>query len=266
MAPEELTSKKKESVPYYTYAFHNVYNYTLLAGVMSASALTQNWWLAVCGLGAEALWMVFGPDSKLLRRFVFDRMHAEKLAEQAKAERERTLAGLADDDRLRIERLEQKRDHILRLCQDNRSLPIELLQEELTKVDQLTRSFIDLVISARRFSEYLKLVQYNQLEQGLRRYESISKNSEDPEQRQLAQKNLDVLLRRKEKLTEINHYVQKAYGQMELIENTFRLLADQIVTMRSPRELGSQLDDLLDGVEAVKSTARETDVLLQAEG
>jgi hypothetical protein len=82
----------------------------------------------------------------------------------------------------------------------------------------------------------------------------------------LAQKNLDVLLRRKEKLTEINHYVQKAYGQMELIENTFRLLADQIVTMRSPRELGSQLDDLLDGVEAVKSTARETDVLLQAEG
>ena len=46
---------------------------------------------------------------------------------------------------------------------------------------------------------------------------------------------------------------------MELIENTFGLLADQIVTMRSPRELSGQLDDLADGVEAVKTTARETD-------
>jgi hypothetical protein len=50
---------------------------------------------------------------------------------------------------------------------------------------------------------------------------------------------------------------------MGLIENTFRLLADQIVTMRSPRELGGQLDELIDGVEVVRSTAREAEALLE---
>ena len=82
--------------------------------------------------------------------------------------------------------------------------------------------------------------------------------------RVLAQKNLAILLKRKEKLSEINQVVQKAVAQMELIENTFQLLADQIVTMRSPRELGGQLDELIDGVEAVKSTARETQGLMEA--
>jgi hypothetical protein len=51
---------------------------------------------------------------------------------------------------------------------------------------------------------------------------------------------------------------------MDLIENTFRLLADQIVTMHSPKELGGQLDGLIDGVEAVRSTARETESFVQS--
>ena len=84
------------------------------------------------------------------------------------------------------------------------------------------------------------------------------------EKRTLAQKNMQVLLKRKDKYGEIRGYLSTARGQLELIENTFRLLADQIVTMRSPTELSGQLDELLDGVEAVRQTARETDRLLQA--
>ena len=49
---------------------------------------------------------------------------------------------------------------------------------------------------------------------------------------------------------------------MQLIEDTFELLSDQIVTMRSPRELDGQLDELTDGVEAVRTAARATEALL----
>jgi hypothetical protein len=70
-------------------------------------------------------------------------------------------------------------------------------------------------------------------------------------------------MKRREKLSEIREYVSQAEAQMGLIENTFRLLADQIVTMRSPRELGGQLDELIDGVEVVRSTAREAEALLE---
>ena len=102
------------------------------------------------------------------------------------------------------------------------------------------------------------------LESEIRRYEAMVEGADDPSVVKLAQQNLAVVLKRKEKLSEIHGVVVKALGQMELIENTCELLADQIVTMRSPKELGGQLDDLIDGVEAVKSTALETQGLMEA--
>jgi len=42
---------------------------------------------------------------------------------------------------------------------------------------------------------------------------------------------------------------------MELIEQTFRLLADEILTMGSPRELGGRIDELRIAVDAVRETA-----------
>ena len=80
----------------------------------------------------------------------------------------------------------------------------------------------------------------------------------------MAQKNLDVLARRRDKYAEIGGDLQVARGQLDLIENTFKLLADQIVTMRTPSELGGQLDELIDGVESIRQTARETEQFMAA--
>jgi hypothetical protein len=44
---------------------------------------------------------------------------------------------------------------------------------------------------------------------------------------------------------------------MELIEQTFRLLADEILTMGSPRELGGRIEELRVAVDAVRETAGE---------
>src|SRR5262245_41146999 len=98
--------------PYYKYAFHNIYNYTLLGGVAATALLTQNWWLGVLGGGLEALWMLFAPDSKLLRHAWFDKVHQAKLDVEGQAARNRLLAGLSEEDRVRIEALEAKREQI----------------------------------------------------------------------------------------------------------------------------------------------------------
>ncbi|HVT58289.1 MAG TPA: hypothetical protein VHR45_07800, partial [Thermoanaerobaculia bacterium] len=68
--------------------------------------------------------------------------------------------------------------------------------------------------------------------------------------------------KRLEKLEEIRRYLAVARGQLDLIENSFQLIADQIVTMRSPQELSGQLDELLNGVEQVRETSRETERFL----
>ncbi|MFK7988362.1 MAG: hypothetical protein AB8I08_20240 [Sandaracinaceae bacterium] len=117
-----------------------------------------------------------------------------------------------------------------------------------------------------RQPQYLSQQDLRQIDSEVQRYETLVERAESEDIRKLAQKNLAVVLKRKEKLSEIHQVVVTALGQMELIENTFELLADQIVTMRSPKELGGQLDELIDGVEAVKSTAKETAGLMEAAG
>ena len=41
------------------------------------------------------------------------------------------------------------------------------------------------------------------------------------------------------------------------MENTFKLLGDEIVTMSSPEALGARLDDLRIGVEAIREATVE---------
>src|SRR5205823_9717778 len=100
---KEAERQNNGDVTYFKYAFHNLYNYTLLAGVGAAALLTQNWWLAVVGGGLEALWMVFAPDSRAMRKLWFDKVHADKLTEKENAEKNRVLQGLPapDADRYR---------------------------------------------------------------------------------------------------------------------------------------------------------------------
>jgi hypothetical protein len=55
-------------------------------------------------------------------------------------------------------------------------------------------------------------------------------------------------------------------SQLDLIDNSFQLIADQIVTMQSPQQLSGQLDELLDGVESIRQTAIDTDRILGSMG
>ena len=255
----------KKKVPYTRYAFANAYNLSLLAGAAAVAAVTGNWMVGVAAAGAEALWMLFAPDSRILRRTWFDKRHAEVVAQEEKQKLALALAGLGDRDKERCLALQQKKLEIDRLCEQNPAFTVELLEGELTKLDSLVTSFIDLSTTCHRYLEYLHGVDLDGIERDLRRYAGIVDNaSVTDERRPLALKNLDVLQRRKAKISEIRQYVGTARSQLDLIENTFQLLADNIVTMRSPTELSGQLDALMDGVEAVRETSRDAEKLLQA--
>jgi hypothetical protein len=259
------SDREKARPPYSRYAFKNAYNISLLAGAGAAAALTGNWWLAVAGAGVEALWMLFAPDSRLLQKLAWDKRWAAEQEEAKKAELDAKFKLLPESDAMRCLSLREKQDQINKLAAENPSFTVDLLSGELQKLDSLVRSFVELSLTCARYQDYLKSVDVDEIERDLRRYQQIidKATASEPDKRQLAQKNMAVLMKRKDKYAEIRGYLSTARGQLELIENTFRLLADQIVTMRSPTELSGQLDELLDGVEAVRQTTRETDHLLQ---
>jgi len=257
------SSDEKPRPPYARYAFKNPYNYAVMGGFASAALLTGNWWLGLAGAGAEALWMLFAPDSRLLRKLWFDKRHQEDQDAARKAELDAKFKLLPEPDAMRCLALREKQEQINKLAQENPAFTVDLLSGELKKLDDLVRAFLELSVTCARYQDYLGSVDVDEIERDLRRYHQILDKGEG-DKRTLAQKNIAVLEKRKDKYAEIRGYLSSARGQLELIENTFRLLADQIVTMRSPTELSGQLDDLLDGVEAVRQTTRETDKLLQA--
>jgi hypothetical protein len=252
-----------EKRPYLKVAFSNPYNLSLFGGVLAAAGLTFNPFLAIVAVGLEALWLLYAPDSKRLRHLLwdpkFDQVRQALLAE----ERGQRLALLLPPERKRVDQLMARQAQINRLAAQNPSFTGDLLRSELTKTERLVDAFIDMAVTSVRYEAYLRSVDLDELDTHRARLEREIKFGKDGDpQVELMKKNLAIILKRQDKMKEIGRYLGMARGQLDLIENSFQLIADNIVTMQSPQELTGQLNELLDGVESIHQTAIETEAMI----
>lgn len=262
-----LKTSIAEKRSYLKAAFANVYNLTLLGGGLAASILTLNPLIAVIVICLEVLWVVYAPGSKRLQQLLWDPQFDQNEQAQAQAARAARMQSLDEADRERVTDLLQRQQVINRLAAQNPSFTGELLRTELGKTDRLVESFIDMAVTCGRYETYLNSIDLSELEKDRRRWQAICDGSDQQESEvEIARKNLAVIMKRFDKMKEIHHYLTVARGQLDLIENSFQLIADQIVTMQSPQELTGQLDELLDGVESIKQTAADTERLLNPTG
>ena len=262
-----VRQKIHEKRSYFKAAFANPYNLSLLAGGLAASALTFNPLLAIVTVGLEVLWIVNAPGSKKLQEWLWDpAFDQQEQAEEAAARAER-LKVLDESDRDRVISLLERQKEINALAAQNPSFTGELLRTELTKTDKLVEAFIEMATTCSRYDAYLDSINLSELEKDRRRWELVAREEGTrSSEADIAAKNLAVIMKRFEKMKEIHHYLRMARGQLDLIENSFQLIADQIVTMQSPQELTGQLDELLDGVESIKQTAADTERMLNPMG
>lgn len=252
---------KRSTRVYAKRLFNNFFNYAFLGTSLAAGLITGQLWIPLVAAGMEALFMLYAPDLWPVQKFLDRVMDAEE-EEEAKRRRAVLLVTLPRGDQVRCQALLAKRGEIVRLAGENPTFGGELLRRELQKLDKLVDSFIDLASTSSRYRDYLDREDVDEVERLARGYEKEAESGNEATA-DLAKKNLQIVLARLERLREIKHFTERAGGQLALIENTFGLLADQIVSMRSPDELSGQLDELIDGVDAVRETAREADRLLQ---
>jgi len=140
----------RQKNPYLKLAWSNPYNLSLFLGALGASALTLNPLLALGAVGLEALWLLHGPESSLLRRLLWD-PKLERVRTMLEAgERERRLQGVADPERQRVSQLVDRQQEIRRLAAQNPSFTGELLRDELTKTDRLVDAFIEMAVTRFR--------------------------------------------------------------------------------------------------------------------
>ncbi|MDQ3801979.1 MAG: hypothetical protein M3384_21350 [Acidobacteriota bacterium] len=258
--------KFPEKPSYLKYTFANPYNLTLLGGALVASALTLNPFIAIAALGLEGLWLLHGSQSRFMQRLLWDPMYEKERLEFEQRKRMEQVKKLSPGGQQRVMQLIEKEKQIQQLAMQNPSFTGDLLRGEITKTHNLVNAYIDLAVTCWRYENYLSSIDVQQLENTRRHWQNVietGKDKADALELDLAKKNLAIINKRIERVAEIRRYLKIAYGQINLIENSFQLLADQIVTMQSPSELSGQLDELLDGVESIKETAKETEQILK---
>jgi hypothetical protein len=242
-------------------AFLNVYNLSLLGGAAVVSAASGDWVVGAVALGAEALWLLFGPDFKPFQRAV----NQSAREDQDKADRARVKQltdKLPEREWARAHALDELRREIERDMQVNPTFQAILLQSELDKMQRLHIDFVSLATSCTRAETYLAATDLKDLNRQLESQRTLEKSLKDPAAQEIARKNAVVLERRIHTISEIQNFLGRARGQMTLIENSVRLLRDQVLTMQSPEALGEQLDDLLTGVEAIQASAKDNEAIL----
>jgi hypothetical protein len=265
-SPEIAEEKFPEKPSYLKYAFANPYNLTLLGGAIAASVLTLNPLIGVAALGLESLWLLHGSQSRFMQRLLWDPLYEKEKLEYEQRKRMEQVKKLSEGGKQRVLQLTEKEKQIQQLAMQNPSFTGDLLRNEIAKTHNLVNAFIDLAVTCARYENYLASINVNQLEELRKHWQNVVKMSEgnaDEIELDISRKNLAIIDKRIERVAEIRRYLKIAYGQINLIENSFQLLADQIITMQSPNELSGQLDELLDGVESIKETAKETEQILK---
>jgi hypothetical protein len=120
---------------------------------------------------------------------------------------------------------------------------------------------VQLAYACRRAESYLQAVDVRDLDRQLKIQQNLQEKMTDQAVRELAVKNAEVITRRLSTIKDIETFLARARGQMNLIENSVRLLRDQALTMTSPDQLTEQLDDLLTGVDAVSQSVKDAEAL-----
>jgi hypothetical protein len=255
--------EKPDKPSYFKLAFSNPYNLTLLVGGVAASVLTLNPIPALLALGGEAMWLLHAPDSRFLRKTVWDPQIEKMRLENEERARAAKLSFLPHEEQERVRGLLERQYEINRLAAQNPSFTGDLLRGEIAKTQKLVDAFMEMAITCGRYDQYLGSVNISELERNRERWRGKASSDKGTQQeRDIAGKNLAIIEKRLEKLREIRQYLSVARSQLDLIENSFQLISDQIVTMQSPAELSGQLDDLIDGVESIRQTARDTERIL----
>jgi hypothetical protein len=249
-----------ERPSYMKYAFANAYNLSLLGGAAVASAATSDWAIALIAGGLEALWLFIGADTAPFRRWV-DRQHRARLLEATRARRRQRILALPDQrDRERAIDLIAAHREMGAELERNTNWSGELVRGEYDRLESLLDAWVDLAEAADRFEGYIRELDLNRLQREQQVQQKLAEQSgQDPESRGLAAKNADLLGKRLRTLQDMGTLVQRTRGQMGVIENTFRLLRDQIASLKVPQDIHGQIDEIVTNVDAVRSVLAEGD-------
>ena len=204
---------------------------------------------------AEGAYLVTVPASSFYRRIV-DRRSRHLLDQHRRKQRLDLIKTFDPREREAVEYLSWMKKQI----SDNYR-KFARLQEEPPQVRELEatwEAFVDLLDEYRRRKNHLRTTNRQAVENQLRQAERTLQYA-DAATRSLHEKNVEILRRRLQTFDDIERSVKRVEAQLQMIENFFGLVNDQVVTMPTPEHiLALDFDSLLSSIETTKEILQQT--------
>ncbi|HKX28941.1 MAG TPA: hypothetical protein VJ302_14685 [Blastocatellia bacterium] len=204
---------------------------------------------------AEGIYLVTVPASTLYRRIV-DRRSRHLLEELRRKQRTDLIKTFDPREREAVEYL----NWMKRQIGDNYKKFARLTEDppQLRELETTWEAFVDLLDEYRRRKNHLRTINRQAVENQLRQAERTAQYS-DQATRPLHEKNVEILRRRLQTFDDIERSVKRVEAQLQMIENFFGLVNDQIVTMPTPEHiLTLDFDSLLSSIEMTKEILQQT--------
>lgn len=224
-------------------AFHNPYNYGVLALFGGMTLLDWNiGWLAI-GVAIEGIYLYMLSTNPRFQRVVDSEVEDQVLVNVERL-REQLWEYVDPSLRKRYQDVEKLSKRLRGDMQNFAQLKDPLVKENVRKVATLLSSFLKLCVAITRYRNYLGDVNSEAMERDIRRLEEEALAA-DERVAAVKAKNVDVLTKRLEKVTKARANVEYLSAQLETIEDTMRLVVDQSVTLTDPKGMSTQIDSLL---------------------
>ena len=247
---------------YYKHAINEKANLIGVGASLALACLLFTPIPVIVGAAAEAMYLIFVPDSRWYRRIV-DARYEKEVAARRQAMKEQILKELPSQDRARFARLEELRERIhegmSKQGQDVRSL----MSSELRKLDYLLDSFLSFLSAHARYEAHLRDIRPGEVDAEIRQLTNRLSQETDDGVKKVLQQNLDLLNRRKEILDGVVKNMRVVAGQLDAIENTFELINDRVVSMKSPEQISADLQAVVENVDMTANVIEETAPLLE---
>lgn len=231
----------------------------LLAGAAAAYSATtgsiEPTLILATALIAEGAYLAIVPASNLYRRIV-ERRSRHLQDEWRRKQRLELIRTFDPREREAVDYLSWMKSQIA--SNFKKFARLQETPPQIRELETTWEAFVDLLDEYRRRKNHLRSINRQAIENQLRQAER-SVEFTDEATRPLHEKNVDILRRRLQTFDDIERSVKRVEAQLQMIENFFGLVNDQVVTMPTPEHISTlDFDTLLSSIETTKEMLQQT--------
>lgn len=247
---ERWLKNREEDISYVKEAFYDQYNLITLGGLgvlTAASAVLFPPFTLLAGslLAAwEVCWLGIAPSSERFRRAVRARKNAKAL--ETRDERRKTIIDdLPSELRAQFETTAAIVKEIRKHAEAAQAGELDVFEETIAKLDYLLEEYARMLLAMRQLEENLKSPEAATLGRRVAALEVEVQDMEPGRLRTAKEKNLLVLRQRAERFAKSREEREYVEVSLETIENTLKLVRDQVVAATSAQGIATSLDQVV---------------------